>query len=139
MLNTATIRSELFDLVTSTSSFTSSNTDSAKFAGDSIASGSLPFCVISFLSSDFEYETIGSPRSVRITCNWAISIYAGNQTQLDTLTEQVMAAITDRTLSGNVQELKVVNLEYQFSSEADAEYGRGTLTLMSEHVTELGD
>ena len=139
MLEIDTIRNELFDLVTSTASFTSSNTDSAKFAGDSIASGSLPFCVIQFESADLEYETIGSPRSIRITCNWTINIYASSQIQLDALTEQVMAAITDRTLDGNTQELKVTELSYQMSSEADAEYGRATFTLMTEHTTTIND
>lgn len=139
MLKTATIRRELFDLVTSTATFTSSNTDSAKFAGDTIASSALPFCIIGFNNAEFEYETIGSPRSLRITSNFTISIYAQNQTQLDALTVEVLNAIDDRTLGGNTQELKVTDVAYDFSSEADAEYGRATISLMTEHNSTIND
>jgi len=139
MLKTATIRDAIYDLVITAASFTSSNTDKAKFAGDSVSSDALPFCIVEFQNADIEYETIGDPRTVRITSNFAVHILAKTQITLDALTTQVLNTFTDRTLSGEVQELILTAVEYQFSSEADAEYGRATISISTQHTSSIND
>lgn len=139
MLNLNAIRNAIYGIITSTDAFTTANTDLTRYEGDSIASSDLPRAVIQFESSEFEYESIGSPRSIRITSNFTVNVFAKTEVAIDALTEQILNAFDDRTLGDNVQDLMISNVEYQFSSEADNDYGRATISLTTQHSTTIND
>lgn len=139
MLNTSNIRTELYNLVISTAAFSESNTDMTRYAGDSISSSDLPRAVIEFDNATVEYESIGSPRSVRIESSFMIHVYTSSESSMDAFMNQILNAIDDRTLNGQVQELMVTDIDYQFSSEADADYGRGTITITTQTSSTIND
>jgi len=139
------IRDQLYTLLLTATSFGPSNVFKGRYMGDHVSSDSLPIAIIEFMAENREVVSMGPTRTFQSVDEWNIRVLAkpaeGDTIDetLDDLTNEIEVALTDRNLSGNVQDCRVVNVLYGHNSEGDDNYGEVVLSLQIEYTTTKAD
>jgi len=99
----------------------------------------LPIAYVRFVSEERERLSMGNPRSIYVTSEWQLGILAADtsanmEETLDTLSAAVEAQITDRTLSGNVQDCWVTSTSYSVDADGEESIGEAAITLQIEYT-----
>ncbi len=134
-----TIRDAIYTEVISAASFSASNTEKGRYRGQNIPSADLPKAVIYFEGTEAEYLSIGSTRTIEFISSWRVDIFTTSEGTADGLVEEVVNALSDRTLSGVTDDLQIAGINYEFSTEGDADYIRASLQLTTNHKITKGD
>ena len=120
-------------------SFSASNTEKGRYAGQNIPKADLPKAVIYFEGTESEYMSIGATRTIEFDSTWRVDVFTTSESNADSLVEEIVNALNDRTLGGDTQDLTIAGLTYEFSTEGDADYIRASLQLNTNHKITKGD
>lgn len=135
-----TIRDQLYTLLITASSLGPTNVFKGRYVGDHVSADSLPIVMIEFMVENREPVSIGATRTFQSIDDWNLRILAkpsGSDTideVLDDLVNEVEVSLSDRTLSGNVQDCHVANVMYSHDSEGDDNYGEAVITLQIHYT-----
>lgn len=140
-----TIRDQLYANLITASSFSAANVFKSRYVGDNVDSDSLPIATIAFSNESRDAVSMGPTRTFQSTDDWVIRIMALPSTgdnideTLDNLVDEVEAAMTDRTLGGNVQDCRVVAVGYAHNSEGDYNYGEVVINFQVDYIRTKAD
>ena len=134
-----TIRDDIYNLILTATSFSSSNTEKGRYAGQNIPKADLPKAVLYFEGAEPEYMSVGATRTIEFLSNWRVDIFTTSEATADSLVQEVVDSLNDRTLGGDTHDLQLAGLNYEFTTEADADYVKASLQLITNHKTTKGD
>ena len=134
-----TIRDDIYTLIIGATSFSASNTEKGRYAGQNIPKADLPKAVIYFEGTESEYMSTGATRTIEFDSTWRVDVFTTSESNADSLVEEIVNALNDRTLGGDTQDLTIAGLTYEFSTEGDADYIRASLQLNTNHKITKGD
>jgi len=140
MLKTGTIREALYSAITaSPSDFTSASASRFRAPGNPIHVDDLPRAYLEFGEAEVEPQTMGATRTYDVTERWGIVVVTTSEATADSRLGNILSALDDRTLSGNVLDVAVAGVTYEQNSEGETDWIRATLSLQVYYTTTKAD
>jgi len=138
MLKTGTIRDALYSEITeSPSTFTSATAAKSRPVGKPITS--FPFAYLQFNGAETELESIGATRTYSVSESWGIVAVDTSEDNVDGHITNLMSALGDRTLGGEVFDVVIAGVTYEHTAEGETEVVLGNISIVVEYHTTKTD